>query len=238
MKGNQFVFKKFTIRQDKCTMKVNTDAVLLGAWVKPEAALNILDIGTGTGVVALMLAQKTNANILAIDIDKDSIQQATQNIIECPFEAHIQALHTSFQEFAKSSIRKFDLIVSNPPFYPYSVKILNQPRSLARHAETLPFEELIDGAIQVLNKDGRFCLILPKQEAEVFTKIARQKNLHLVKLLRVRTKPDKETEKRHLMEFRFEELEFNESTLVIEKDHHFDYTQEYKNLTQDYYLNF
>jgi tRNA1Val (adenine37-N6)-methyltransferase len=118
MKGNQFVFKKFTIRQDKCTMKVNTDAVLLGAWVKPEAASNILDIGTGTGVVALMLAQKTNANILAIDIDKDSIQQATQNIIECPFEAHIQALHTSFQEFAKSSIRKFDLIVSNPPFYP------------------------------------------------------------------------------------------------------------------------
>lgn len=219
-------------------MKVNTDAVLLGAWVAPQKASNILDVGTGTGVVALMLAQKTNANIIAIDIDKDSIQQATENIIECPFEANIKAIHTSFQEFSKSDLIKFDLIVSNPPFYPNSVKILNQPRSLARHAETLPFEELIDGVIRILNQDGRFCLILPKQEAELFAKIARQKNLYLVKLLRVRTKPEIGTEKRHLMEFRFNELMLSESTLIIENKHHFDYTEEYKNLTRDYYLNF
>lgn len=238
MKGNQFAFKQFTIRQDKCTMKVNTDAVLLGAWVMPDSALSILDIGTGTGVVALMLAQKSNANILAIDIDKDSIEQATENIIACPFKASIQTLHISFQEFAKLRQYKFDLIVSNPPFYPNSVKILNQPRSLARHAETLPFEELIDGVAELLNEDGRFCLILPKQEAEVFAKIAKQKNLYLVKLLRVRTKHDKETEKRHLMEFQFKESARDESTLIIERDHHFDYTEEYKALTRDYYLNF
>lgn len=238
MKGHQFVFKQFTIKQDKCAMKVNTDAVLLGAWVSANEAHNILDIGTGTGVVALMLAQKSKADITAIDIDKNSVDQAMENVLTCPFEVNIQTMHISFQEFSKKNITKFDLIVSNPPFYPNSVKILNQPRSFARQAETLPFEELINGVIQLLNPDGRFCLILPKQEAENFVKLAKEKNLYLVKLLRIRTKPDKETEKRHLMEFRFKENNCDEATLVIEKDHHFDYTEEYKSLTRDYYLNF
>ncbi len=238
MSGDSFVFKKFSIKQDKCTMKVNTDAVLLGAWVNPLNEKNILDIGTGTGVIALMLAQKTNSSITAIDIDKNSTEQAQENVLNCSFSKNVQILHTSFQNFASSTTLKFDLIVSNPPFYPNSVKINNQPRSLARHAETLPFEELISGVLNLLNPNGRFCLILPKQEAEVFVTIANQHFFYLTKLLRVKTKPDAITEKRHLMQFEFKKNSYTETTLVIENHHHFDYTEEYKNLTKDYYLNF
>jgi tRNA1Val (adenine37-N6)-methyltransferase len=238
MSGNTFEFKKFSIKQDKCTMKVNTDAVLLGAWVNPISEKNILDIGTGTGVIALMLAQKSNANIIAIDIDNNSIEQAKENVLNCSFAKNTQTIHSSFQNFAASTNLKFDLIVSNPPFYPNSVKINNQPRSLARHAETLPFEELIIGITKTLTNEGRFCLILPKQEAESFVTSAKQHNLFLTKLLRVRTKPNADTEKRHLMQFEFKEKGYSEATLIVENEKHFDYTEAYKSLTKDYYLNF
>lgn len=238
MSNSTFAFKQFVIKQDKCAMKVSTDAVLLGAWVIPNGSVNILDIGTGTGVIALMLAQKTKAKIHAIDIDKSAFEQAKINFEESIFKDHLTAEHSSLQEFSKKVPQQFDLVVTNPPYFVDSLKSSDSNRSSARHADVLPYSELVDGVKTVLNRKGKFCLILPKNEAIKFRELAESKGLHLSKLLRVRTTLDKGEEKRHLMQFEFMPTEFKESTLVIEKDERHSYTEEYKDLTKDYYLHF
>jgi tRNA1Val (adenine37-N6)-methyltransferase len=238
MSNDSFEFKKFKIRQDKCAMRVSTDAVLLGAWVSPNGTRNILDIGTGTGVIALMLAQKSSAIITAIDIDKESTEQARLNVAESIFAEQIDVQHFSFQELVKNSEKKFDLIVTNPPYFIDSLKNSSDTRSIARHTDTLSFDDLISGVKKLLHEKGKFCLILPKNEALLFREKAEGMGLYLSKLLRIRTRMEKDTEKRHLMQFEFKQSEFSESTLVIEADSHRNYTEEYKQLTRDYYLNF
>ncbi len=238
MPNDSFEFKKFKIRQDKCAMKVGTDAVLLGAWVIPNGSMSILDIGTGTGIIALMLAQKSKATIVAIDIDKDSTEQAKLNVAESSYASQIQVEHISFQDLCSGSTQKFDLIVSNPPFFVDSLKSTNDGRTIARHNDLLSFEDLLKGVKKLLNEKGKFCLILPKNEALLFRDLAKTKGLYLSKLMRIRTRPEKDSEKRHLMQFEFKETEFSESTLVIEADSHRNYTEEYKKFTQDYYMKF
>ena len=237
MPNESFAFKQFTIKQDKCAMKVNTDAVLLGAWVSPNGSKNILEIGTGTGVIALMLAQKSNAKITAIDIDKESTEQAKNNVSESVFK-NIEVLHLSFQDLTQTTELKFNLIVTNPPYFIGSLKSNNDNRTNARHTDLLSFEDIINGVKKLLDDKGKFCLILPTKEAAIFREMAQLKGLYLSKLLRIRTRSDKDTEKRHLMQFEFKETEFSESTLVIESDRAMNYTKDYKELTKDYYLNF
>lgn len=238
MPNSSFAFKQFTINQDKCAMKVGTDAVLLGAWVMPNGSQNILDIGTGTGIIALMIAQKSKAHIEAIDIDEHAVLQARQNVLESKFKDQIAVSHISFQEFVKLANKKFNLIVTNPPYFEQSLKSVDVQRSSARHADVLPFEDLLDGVIRLLDPKGKFCLILPRIEAERFRELAEKRGLYLSKLLRIKSRPDKETEKRHLMQFEFTPSEFSENTLVIESGERHHYTPEYKELTKDYYVNF
>ncbi len=238
MPGTSFAFKQFTIHQDRCAMKVGTDAVLLGAWVVPNGSKTILDIGTGTGVIALMIAQKSDARIDAIDIDVDAVKQASQNISESKFADKIHVSLSSFQDYAKATDKKFNLIVSNPPYFEQCLKPSDAQRSQARHAHALPFEELLDGVIKILDPKGKFCLILPKPEAERFRLMAEKKGLYLSKLLRVKSREDKDSDKRHLMQFEFVPTEFSEKTLVIEKGERHHYTDEYKEFTRDYYVNF
>jgi tRNA1Val (adenine37-N6)-methyltransferase len=238
MSSDTFEFKNFRIRQDRCAMKVSTDAVLLGSWVIATASNEVLDIGTGTGVIALMLAQKCRGRITAIDIDRDSTEQAKNNVAESVYSDRIDVIHSSLQELAAMSGRKYNLIVSNPPYFVDSWKSNDDNRKMARHTDSLPFEDLASGALRLLDPKGKFCLILPKNEAIRFREIAESKGLFLSKLLRVRTRLDKETEKRHLMQFEFKQSEFSESTLVIETDTDRNYTPEYRDLTKDYYLHF
>lgn len=238
MPSTSFAFKQFVINQDKCAMKVGTDAVLLGAWVFPNGSKQILDIGTGTGVVALMLAQKTDAIIDAIDIDENAFIQAKQNASESKFASQISVSHASLQEFSKSTSKKYNLIVTNPPYFEQSLKSTDEHRSFARHADVLPFEELIEGVVKLLDPKGKFCLILPTLEAEKFREMAQKKGLFLSKLLRVKSKVDKDTDKRHLMQFEFTPTEFSEKTIAIEEDERHQYTSDYMELTKDYYLNF
>ncbi len=238
MSNTSFAFKQFTIKQDLCAMKVGTDAVLLGAWIVPNGSVNILDIGTGTGIIALMLAQKSQAHIDAIDIDENAVKQARQNISESKFFNKIDVNHVSFQDFAKSTQKKFNLIVTNPPYFEQSLKSSDEKRSHARHADVLPFEDLLDGVIKILDPKGKFCLILPKLEAEKFRQLAERRGLVLSKLLRIKSRADKDTDKRHIMQFEFKATEFSEKTLVIELGERHQYTEDYKNLTKDYYVNF
>jgi len=238
MPNTAFAFKQFNVKQDKCAMKVGTDAVLLGSWIQPNGSTHILDIGTGTGVIALMLAQKTTASIIGIDIDVSATQQAQENVDESKFKNYITLFNSSFQDFVKTTSLKFQLIVSNPPFFEQSLKSSDEKRSNARHADVLPFEDLLDGVIKLLDAKGKFCLILPTLEAEKFRNMAQKKGLYLSKLLRVKSRADKDIDKRHLMQFEFTPTEFSEETIAIEEDERHSYTQAYKELTKAYYINF
>lgn len=238
MPQETFVFKQFTINQDKCPMKVGTDAVLLGAWVMPGNAKQILDIGTGTGILAIMLAQKSTAHIDAIDIDVAAVEQAKENAEFCRWRERISISHATLQQYSKQVNHKYDLIVTNPPYFKDSSKSPEEGRTLARHNDYLPFDELVDGVIKLLDAKGKFFVILPNKEAGLLKELAEKKGLKLSKLLRVRTKHDKETEKRHIMQFEFSPTSFSESTIVIEKEGRHEYTDEYKELTKDYYIHF
>ncbi len=238
MSQDTFVFKQFTIQQDKCAMKVGTDAVILGAWVNTKEANQILDIGTGTAILSLMLAQKSTANIDALEIDKASFEQAVENVQFSKWVNQINVIHTSFQDYYSEQEKKYDLIISNPPYFIDSLKAKEDARTNARHNTLLPFEELIKGVVKMLNTKGKFCVILPINEAGILRDLAETNGLQISKLLRVRTKAGKENEKRHLMQFEFKPQTFSENTIVIEKENRHDYTDEYKELTGDFYLHF
>lgn len=220
-------------------MKVSTDAVLLGAWVNPIKNSHILDVGTGTGVIALMLAQKSpDFFVTAIDIDKESTEQAKENVDASPFKDQVKVEHISFQELSQKQGLKYNLIVTNPPYFIDSLKSNDDTRKIARHNDSLSFMDLINGVKKLLDEKGKFCLILPNNEAKLFREMAQSKGLYLSKLMRVKTHPDKDIEKRHLMQFEFRESEFSESTLLIEEETPRNYTREYRELTREYYISF
>jgi tRNA1Val (adenine37-N6)-methyltransferase len=237
MSNHTFAFKQFSINQDKCAMKVGTDAVLLGSWVNASHAKTILDIGTGTGVIALMLAQKSAARIDAIDLDKNAFIQATENVSNCPWKDHIEVHHISLQQFAKECDHKYDIIVSNPPYFIDSSKASEESRTNARHTDQLPFRELLDGVLKLLSPAGKFYVILPTKESELFREEAEKHKFFLTKQTRIITRTDK-PEKRVLMRYEFIQRAFSEDSITIEKDERHSYTDEYKELTKDYYLGF
>jgi tRNA1Val (adenine37-N6)-methyltransferase len=236
MSSNSFVFKQFEIKQDKCAMKVGTDAVLLGAWADATQAKRVLDIGTGTGILALMIAQKSEAQICAIDIDIDSYQQAIENIHYTLWKDRIQIFHSSIQEFSKTINEQFDLIITNPPYFTDAYKAKEISRNNARHTDELPFEILIECVCKLLQPQGVFYIILPFAEAQIFKNMAKQNNLCLVQSMRIKTKADKEP-KRLLMKYSFEQKIQEETEIVIENDDRHHYTKEYIELTKDYYLD-
>lgn len=239
MANSYFQFKKFTIHHDLCAMKVGTDGVLLGAWSNIKQAKNILDIGTGTGLIAMMLAQRGGKCIDAIDIDASAVKQAKVNVCESPFAEHISITHTSFDDYIFENTLKYDLIVSNPPYFEQSLKCPDKQRSLARHNDELPLEELIAGAKQLLNKSGRLCLVLPFSHLERVEIITKEHGLYISRLTKVLPTPTAQA-KRILVEITYPasqdsvaSLEVDE--LVIEIARH-QYTAEYIALTQNFYL--
>lgn len=238
MANESFCFKQFSVKHDKCAMKVGTDAVLLGAWALTDNSEKILDIGTGTGVIALMLAQKCTATIDAIDIDESACNQAKENIHNSKWENRISVHHTSLQKFSENNPVKYDLIISNPPYFIDSSKANDVERTNARHADMLPHEELLNGVLKLISDKGKFHVILPLKEGELLRDMAEEKKLYLSKLTRVRTRADKSTEKRCLMQFELTRKTFAEDLLTIELDERHNYTEEYKALTKDYYLAF
>lgn len=237
MANHEFVFKHFKIVQDKCAMKVGTDAVLLGAWVNISEAKQILDIGTGTGIIALMLAQKSTADIDAIDIDANAFMQASENIKNSNWSNRILAHHKSVQEYISICDKRYDLIVSNPPYFVDSSKASEEARTNARHTDCLSFDDLLNGVVHLLAQEGRFYIILPIKESHIFKEMAFKQHLFLTKLTRVITRTDK-PEKRLLMKFEFTNKPTEEDVIIIEEDGRHGYSAAYKELTKDYYLSF
>ena len=230
-----FRFKQFTIHQSLCAMKVGTDGVLLGAWTElGDEPRRILDLGTGTGVIALMMAQRTaEAQIVGVDID--AVDQARQNGEESPWKDRLTFVQCAVQEFEADP--KFDLIVSNPPFFVDSLQCPDQERTQARHTVTLSFEELIASADRLLSDRGRLAVVLPIVEGEQFLRSA-MRHFHLTRRTEVKTTP-KRAPKRVLMEFARQAVgEVENDLLIIGTGEHETYTEEYKRLTRDFYLKF
>ena len=236
MSNPYFQFKQFTIRHDKCAMKVGTDGVLLGAWANVARCNRILDIGTGTGLIALMLAQRCEADIDAIDIDADAYLQTQENAEASPFTGRIHATHAALADFACACPYKYDLIVSNPPYFADSLKCPNRQRSTARHNDTLPLEELLQDAHKLLAPAGRIALILPYDRKESLSDCIRMENLFLSKQISVTPVAGAEP-KRILIELTAEPpaIPLQPSRLAIEVARH-QYTEEYILLTKDFYL--
>jgi len=219
-------------------MKVGMDGVLLGAWADPSGVERILDIGTGTGLIALMMAQKNSLALIdAIEVDPEAFKEAVLNCQQSPWNDRIKLELCSFQEFTERTERKYDLIVSNPPFFTNGVKAPIESRAQARHSESLPLDVLISGAVGLLNENGRISLVLP---IECLSEVEQLPILHLLfisRLCRVKPNPIK-PEFRILVELTNSESAIHESELMIEFEKHHDYTSEYKELTKDFYLKF
>ena len=182
MSNPYFRFKQFTVRHDRCAMKVGTDGCLLGAWADVSGARRIADVGTGSGLVALMLAQRnTDARIDALDIDRDASLQAAENVSASPFAARIRVLRTDFRTYAATAPPAYDRIVSNPPYFDESLKCPDAGRRMARHNDTLPMGELLSVAAALLADDGRVALVLPYAQREGVLRLAEARALHLVR---------------------------------------------------------
>lgn len=235
-----FRFKQFTINQDKSAMKVGTDGVLLGAWApidqKPQS---VLDIGTGTGLVALMIAQRSSAGIVdAIEIDENAHEQATGNFENSPWNDRLFCFHGSLDDFMDDlEDEEYDLIVANPPFYSENVASGNEARDKARQSQSLPFADLCEAASVLLAQGGIFAVIIPFKEEPYFLTLAASNGLFAKKITHVKGTPGAEI-KRSLLAFSATPTD-NAVTdeLIIETSRH-QFTPDYIALTRDFFLNF
>ena len=232
-----FKFKQFAINQDRCAMKIGTDAVLLGAWCPIDNnPKSILDIGAGTGILALMLAQRTNADqIDALEIDEEAYEQCVENFEASAWADKLFCYHAGLDEFVDEPEDEYDLIISNPPFYNEDFKTENEQRDLARFQDAMPFEDLIEAADLLLSENGTFAVVIPYKEEERFIDLCAEYELYPVKATRVKGS-HKTPIVRSLLAFkRFELSVLTADELVVEINRH-EYTDDYINLTQDFYL--
>ncbi|MFV8391160.1 tRNA1(Val) (adenine(37)-N6)-methyltransferase [Flavobacterium sp. LB2P6] len=232
-----FNFKQFSIEQDRCAMKIGTDGVLLGAWTPIENnPFSILDIGAGTGIIALMLAQRSNAEqIDALEIDEQAYEQSVDNFENSPWSDRLFCFHAGLDEFVEEPEDEYDLIVSNPPFYTDDYKSGNEERDLARFADAMPFEDLVEAAALLLSENGIFSVVIPFKEEENFLALAKDYELYPLKITRVKGTPTTEIKRSLLALSRNEKASIAIDELIIETSRH-QYTPKYIELTKDFYL--
>lgn len=234
---SKFSFKQFSVQQDRCAMKVGTDGVLLGAWCPIDNnPFSILDIGTGTGIIALMLAQRSHAEqIDALEIDEDAYEQAVENFENSSWSDRLFCFHAGLDEFVDEPEDDYDLIVSNPPFYSEDYKTDNSQRVLARFQDAMPFQELVEAAGLLLSENGIFSVIITYNEEERFIDLCAEAELFPVKITRVKGSHNTPIVRSLVAFKRYELAVLTADELVIETSRHV-YTDEYINLTKDFYL--
>lgn len=238
MSNSYFEFKEFKIFHNRCAMKVGTDSVLLGAWIKTINAQTILDIGTGSGLLALMMAQRQkDALIVGVEIDKDAAQQAKENIISSSYNSdRIKIICTDIRLYSNEN--KFDIIISNPPFFNNSLKSPNLKRNIARHTDSLNFEELMTCAYHLLNENGEFSIIIPYDVLNVVTIIAASQKLYISRKTMVYSTFGNNIPKRVLLSFRKVQADFIEEKHLAIRNADNTYTTDFISLTKDFYKFF
>ena len=236
MSKDLFQFKQFAVQQDKSAMKVGTDGVLLGAWLEVSSSpYRIVDIGSGTGLIALMMAQRTHAECVdAVELNASAYEQTVENFESSDWGDRLFCYHASFQEFANEIEDEYDLIISNPPFYSSTFMTPSQDRTMARHTLSLTYTELLEGTAKLLSKEGACAFIIPYVEEDKFVSIAAENKMLPNRITRVRGNSNSEI-KRSLIQLSFIEKEVEITELQIEISRH-KYTESYKNLVKDFYL--
>ena len=236
MSNSYFQFKQFRIDQHFSALKVGTDGVLLGSWCDVEDAKMVLDIGCGTGLIALMVAQRNpDALIKAIDISSEAIKDCEANFYNSPWQQRVTSQEISLQEFCATSMEQFDLIVCNPPYFKNSLKSEKGNKNLARHDDSLPFSLLLELVSSLLSAKGRLSIIIPFERADEAIAIAKINNLNLSRNCSVFSTTNSPEPIRSLLEFRKTMQEAQVETLSIEIERH-RYTDEYIQLTKEFYL--
>ncbi len=233
-----FRFKQFDIIQEKSAMKVCTDSCLFGALIDPKEAQYILDIGSGTGLLSLMIAQKCKASIDGVEIDNDAALESKKNVTNSKFRKQIKIYHDSIQHFSEISNQTYDLIISNPPFFQNSLLSNDSKINKALHNDELQFDEIISIVNKHLNLDGKFWIILPEPEMQIFDSICKQNHLYNSEKINIRHDSDKKVlrlisvyQKRKVEILRTEEIcifDKNENT----------YSNKFKELLKEYYIIF
>lgn len=237
MPHNYFRFKQFSIYQDKCAMKVGTDGVVLGAWVDVSKNDKILDVGTGTGLIALMLAQKSSTRIIALEIDEGAAGQARENFERSDWSERIDLESISFQEYAKHCSEKFNHIVSNPPFFKNSLGSGSHSRTIARHATRLSLEDLMVNSSALLESGGKLSIIFPALDFETNLKTARESGFGLKRYTHVTPHPNKKPN-RLLAEFVIGfQGKAKHNMLMLYTDTQQTRSPEYAFLAREYYLD-
>lgn len=235
--GNQwFRFKQFKINQDRSAFKVGTDGVLLGAWVDTRETETVLDIGTGTGLLALMIAQRSVAHITGIEIDGPSFEQAIENVSGCPWPERIRLIRCSLQEYSPD--QRFDMVLANPPFFQDSLPPQSEGLGRSKHNISLKLNDLASFVPALLAGEGRFCVILPPEEGRRLGNMLEAHGIHLYRSLSVRPTPLHRV-KRRLLDFRFfKDDRPADREISIEAGGRHRYTEEYIELTKEFYLDF
>ncbi|PHN01753.1 tRNA1(Val) (adenine(37)-N6)-methyltransferase [Flavilitoribacter nigricans] len=235
-KDEPFRFRQFAVEQDRCSMKVGTDGVLLGAWAEVNEARHILDIGMGSGLIAIMLAQRNEtARIDGVEIDQPSFEQAGTNMARSPWSERLEAFHTSIQDFAQATTTRYDLIVSNPPFFTGGNLSYNQDRNSVRHTVKLPHQDLLSAVRKLLNERGHFAVILPYIEGLRFCELAATYQLYCFRMTEVQSRADRPVE-RLLLEFGRTKQDRLVEQLVLQANEDQERTAAYRALTEDFYL--
>ncbi len=233
-----FTFKSFTIRQAHAAMKVCTDACILGAWVNPGPYRRILDIGTGTGLLSLMLAQRTEGEITAVEIDPNACLDADHNFSNSIYQRQITLFCESIQLFADRPQDPFDLIISNPPFFQNDLKSPDRKINSAHHDTLLNFNELISAVVRLLSERGDFWLLLPPSEMDIFRKMADRQGLALSSLLTVSHRAEKKPLRQIASFSKYTVAEIMEEQLCIYEKDNRTYTPTFQALLKDYYTIF
>jgi len=232
MPNPYFQFKQFTIHQEHCGMKVTTDACVFGALILPENTSRVLDIGTGTGLLALMIAQRSDALITAIELDHSAFAQAHNNFSNSPWNDRLEAIHGDIKTFQPP--HKFDLIVCNPPFFDRHMKGKSQQKNKAMHQELLSFDDLVHSVSHLLSNSGRFWLMLPPREMRKFSTIAQANGLFVNQCIHIQNQP-LTPPFRMVQTFSKGKSDLKEWQLNIRLGS--DYTEEFQELLRPFYLH-
>lgn len=231
-----FHFQQFRLYHHRSTMKVGTDAVLLGIRTELEGVTDVLDIGTGCGIIPLLLAARSaKIKVDAVELDLGSFEESSENFMQSPFAGRLQAFHTDINNFIPDSGRKYDLVISNPPFFINDHRPEHAGRKLARHTDTLRYDQLVGAVLRLLKPDGRFSVVLPYRESKVFLELAEQSGLHLLRRMLIFPKPCKGPNRVNLLLGNSATAPVTEKFIIRNEDGSF--TQQYLNTVKDFYLS-
>lgn len=231
-----FHFKQFSLHHHKSSMKVGTDAILLGVWANLESSKTVLDIGSGCGIISLLIACRSNAIVDAVEIDFASFEESKENFNNSDFSDRLSVVQTNFVDYVKRYKKVYDLIISNPPFFSNNnFKPKNSQRKDARHTDTLSFDQLCNGVSKMLKPKGKFCVVIPRNEREKILEVASLFKLHLQKQLSIHPKRNQSANRFNLqLGFEIPSEVQKENIYIREND--LTFTHQFVSLLKNYYI--